>query len=116
MTPTITGNGIFGISKVDDTTIASQMDLAREQKGTVCTTMANTNTANNTLMSFYSLDNTAFGADGVGANFGANPAEQNYWQCWYSAENSTAEQGSKSFLVNIVYTVEMWELKEFGLS
>lgn len=116
MTPTITGNGIFGISKTDDTTVALNMDLAREQKGTVCAPMANTNTANNTLMSYYYLSNQAVGADGVGANFGNNPSEQNFWQCWYSGENATADQSSKSFMVNIVYTVFMWELKEFGLS
>lgn len=115
MTPTITGNGIFGISKVDDTTVASQMDLAREQKGTVCTPMANTNTANNQLMSFYNQNNFQNEA-AISTTFGTNPGEQNFWQCWYSAENSTAEQGSKSFLINITYTVLMWELKDFGLS
>lgn len=115
MTPTSTGNGIFGISKVDDTTIASSMILAREQKGTVCAAMANTNTSNNTLMNFYTKSNM-LNPHAVDSSTAGNPAENVFWQCWYSAANASTDESSRPFLVNIVYNVTFWKLKEFGLS
>ncbi len=110
-------DGIYGIAKTDDSTVQADFDTIREQKGCNCTATASGATAGS-VTNYYSqkyFTKDSHSSDKA-AQFGANPTEQMYYQVFYEAENNTTDPSARSFLVNIVYDVEMWELKDLGQS
>lgn len=56
------------------------------------------------------------GKDSVSADMNANPAEQAYFQLFVRHLNATASGSAIDCLVELNYTVRMWELKDIGQS
>lgn len=114
MTPTINNNGMYGITLTDDTTVSGSFDTIREIKSTRMQIASNT--GGQCVTNYYN-QNQVFpsSTDQLGANFGANPVEQQYFDCWHESRD-VGSATTTPFLINIVYYVEMWELRDLGQS
>lgn len=115
MTPTTSGNMLYGIAKTDDTTVSADYDQVREQKG--CNVAAGQGSSIIPSVTNYYTDSYFHNVNAItSAQFGANPNDQMFFQCFLEAADSTATLTTRTFIVNITYDVEMWELKDLGKS
>lgn len=106
-------SGILGCSIKDDSTVEGNYDTIREAKGTNYIVL-NSAGSKNKVMQWYSdkmLPDTARNS----STMGANPADDMYFHVWYEAATSTGT-GTANIVVDIVYDVYMYELKDLGQS
>lgn len=115
VTPITAGTGVIGCSITDDSTVNFGFDNVKETKGTKMMQWFQGTTASKVVQ--YFNRNQTFGpsVDGVGANFGQNPSEQQYFHVWFTAKDS-ASTGAVTCNISITYNVSMWELKDLGQS
>lgn len=114
MTSSTSINGIFGISLKDDTTVETNYDTIREAKGTkyrVAQLGATVQPVRQTFLSNYYVNKS-----NQDAPMGASPGDPMFYQCWYEGLNEIANPNTNAFVVNIVYDVLMWELRDLGQS
>ncbi len=107
-------NGIAGVSLKDDGVTELNYDTIREAKGTNIMVM-NSGGTNHTVKQNYK-ESYIGNKDTISAAFGANSAEAMIFQLWYEMKDSGTAPATASFIVNIVYDVELWELKDLGQS
>ena len=123
MTPVSQGEyHIFGISLTDDAVINSNYDTVKETKGTVFAPAGpEIGSARTITQEYKSLQH--FGGSDQGNNslqggssFGDNPTDSQFFDCWVTAQNSSATQGTNNYQITITYIVECFELKDLGQS
>lgn len=117
MTPTKPRNGIFGVALTDDSSVQSDFDTIRETKG-VKYTVCSDNSEPATVTQYYNC-NQNFDIPyqkATSANFGASPSEGMIFHCFAESADNTQDGSLNSFVVNISYLVDMWELKDLGQS
>lgn len=117
VTPTSTQAGIVGCALTDDSTVQGDYDVVRELKGTKIAVMA-VNSPAPTVKNYYNV-NQNFDIPyqkATSASFGQSPSEGMVFHVFVEGPSEGANMGSVSLLVNITYTVDMWELKDLGLS
>lgn len=118
MTPSLSRNGVMGISLTDDSTVQSDYDTIRETKGTRFATITADGGLNPSVKNYYNV-NQNFDIPfqkATSASFGASPSEGMYFHCWFEAADSTSDQSAASFIITISYVVDMWELRDLGQS
>ena len=118
VTPTVATSGILGIAIDDDSTVEINYDTVREQKGTRILAMAGQSTASQKLSNYFNV-NQIFDLPyqkATSSAFGQSPSESTIFHVFF--ENATDSGTGNTFkgMVNIVYKVRMWELKNLGQS
>lgn len=118
MTSTSVGtNGIFGITVTDDSSVNSDFDTVREQKGaTFASIAASPNPVR--VMSKYVRKATfpvETALDTV-ANYGANPTENTFFDVWAEGNLPGNNPTAMSFVITLSYKVRSWELRDLDQS
>lgn len=117
MTPSQVINGIFGVTLTDDTTVQGDYDAIREVKTTRFAT-SNASSQAQTVTNTYNV-NANFDIPfqkSTSSSFGQSPSEGMYFHCWFEGNDELADVGTSTFVITISYIVDMWELKDLGLS
>lgn len=108
---------LVGITMTDDSVVSGTYDTVREIKPTKVASMTTAGPFPQLTQQFVSTDVFGFDAGGkTTAAFGANPADQNFFDIWAQAANTLVDPGVCRALVNITYYVELTELKDLGQS
>jgi len=107
---------IFGIKVDDDASVTVSANSLMEQKDSKYEVVVGQN-APRILTKKWSLRKTMDPTDdGVSAQVGASPADQEYFVVYASAANQAATLGSITFQVQIDYIVQFHEMKDFANS
>lgn len=118
ITPTKPRNGIYGVTLTDDSTVQSDYDTIREVKGTKYAVCSDNGSPQSTVTQYYNC-NQNFDIPfqkATSATFGNSPSEGMYFHVWAESVLSTEDGSQNSFVVNISFVVDMWELKDLGQS
>lgn len=117
MTAIGTASGVFGITITDDQQIQGSYDTIRELKTTKMAINSSATFGSKSVTNYYGKKQVFKGdTDSIGALFGANPTEQQYFHCWFEGSTPTNDPGAVSFLITLSYEVDMWELKDLEAS
>nr|AGA18458.1 hypothetical protein [uncultured marine virus] len=105
-----------GISLKDNTTVETDIDTVCEASGTNYTfaIAQRDNYASNVFEQKKMFPHGE--GDRLQAAFGGNPQQEAYFQLWARGVTDTTDAAAVSAFITIVYTVKMWELKDFGQS
>lgn len=114
--PTSTSQGIYGVTLTDDTSVNASYDTVREIKTTKFAVMTTSNTSDSSIVNYYNRKQVfAIDQGGVQAVFGNNPGMEQFFHLWVEPNNSVSGGSTDyRFVVDIVYNVKMWELKDLG--
>ncbi len=117
MTPIGSGQGVFGCTLTDDTTITADYDNIRNIKTTKLACMSSNAAYKSVTNSYNQKQVYAKGSNfDSSASFGSNPGEQQFFHVWAEGNSSTTDPSDMRFLITITYVVNMWELKDLGKS
>lgn len=119
-TPTTPFNGRLIVQTTDDQTISSDLNgnTGAELKDSTVVTQSNA-TMPSTARVYYDRDKWFSKRDQTqfsSADFGANPAENVFYNIQMYGAGPTTTVGTTYFYIYIEYIVEMWELKDLGSS
>jgi len=114
--PVENDDGMIGCTITDDSTVNVSFDNCKEVKNTVMKAMGANGTPEK-IVQYYNK-NQVFeeNADGCGANFGANPTEQAFFDVWCAMKTATTTGVTFTLNISITYNVSFWELKDLGES
>lgn len=109
-------NCTIGIAVSDDTTVETDLNAVREQRGAKMKLLAQDQTK---VITHGYNGYKMYGRDNMSktrALFGAAPEEEAYWQVFVMPTDLAVDLGAVQVQVTIDYTVRMTELKAFGPS
>ncbi len=107
--------GIVGISIKDNTTVETNFDTIREARGSKYK-VAGTAGSRATVTYGYNARKMFPGnVANLNSSFGSNPSEEAFYQVWMTGI-SAGDPNAMTAIVQIDYTVKMWELKDLGQS
>lgn len=110
-------NNIMGLMLTDDVSIYSNYDSMREVKpGKVLPLGQGPIPSSLTMRYNYKKQFGNLQRDDLSALYGNNCLEDMYFICWVEAATNTTVASSCTFMANITYIVESYELKDLGSS
>lgn len=116
VTPTDGIQGVWGVSVTDNQVVTSGFDTVVEQQATSVSGPTWNGAQMPTLKKSYNRHSSFPVYKDTSAFFGANPAEEAYFQIWSRAKDGSTNQPRSLFLVCITFNVTCYELKDLGSS
>lgn len=109
-------NTIMGVTLTDDTTVSSSYDGVREIKGTRFAVLTDSSNTQTIQQEYKRVGTFPTNGSDTGANYGANPTEEVYFDVWTEGNLVTNNTTAVALLVNITYYVTSYELRDLGVS
>jgi len=118
VTPAEDIDATVGVTLTDDTTVNSDFDTVKEIKGTKMMVLTQASDGNSKIVQKYDANQVWDKSyqKSTQASFGADPAEEMYFDIWATGKLSTVAAATVRLLVTISYEVECFELRDLGQS